>query len=332
MSEPGTGPAPVGRLAQAVLGLFAAPRINMREDYQLVRRAQRALSWLPLDRTRILDRSVPRPDGTEIPVRLFHPKGDARAGVLLFFHGGGWVIGDLDTYTTTCLTMADQTGRVVCSVDYRLAPENPFPAGLEDCVWVTEFLLERPELVGTDAPNGVTLVGDSAGGNLAACVSLVLRERGGTLPGAQVLLYPVTQWDHDAATSPFASVEAYGTGLRLTAQEVTDYVQMYQPDPAQRDSPLVSPLAADDLSGMPPTLVMTAEFDLLRDEGEAFAMALRTAGTPTRLERIDGALHGFIALPRFLRPVAAYEHVNSFLDGDLTDSRHLQVHTGTPAT
>lgn len=329
MDVRGNSEAPVGRLAQAVLGLFAAPRINMHEDYLLVRRAQRALSWLPVDRSRILDRSVPRPDGSEIPVRLFHPRGDVRPGVLLFFHGGGWVTGDIDTYTTTCLTMADQTGRLVCSVDYRLAPEHPFPAGLEDCLRVAEHVLQHPEVVDADDPAKVTLVGDSAGGNLAACVSLALRERGGALPGAQILLYPVTQWDHDPATSPFPSVADYGTGLRLTAQEVADYLEMYQPDPGQRDSPLVSPLAAEDLSGQPPTLVVTAEFDLLRDEGEAFGRALRAAGTPTRVERVDGALHGFIALPRFLRPASAYEYINDFLDGDLVDSRSLPEKAGT---
>lgn len=329
MDARGGSEAPLGRLAQAVLGLFASPRINMHEDYRMVRRVQRALSWVPVDRSRILDRSVPRPDGTEIPVRLFHPRGDAPPGVLLFFHGGGWVTGDVDTYTTTCLTMAEQTGRLVCSVDYRLAPEHPFPAGLEDCLGVAEHLLRHPEVVGADGPDGVTLVGDSAGGNLAACVSLALRERGGPLPGAQILLYPVTQWDHDPGTSPFGSVGDYGEGLRLTAQEVGDYLEMYQPDPSRRDSPLVSPLAAEDLSGQPPTLVLTAEFDLLRDEGEAYGRALRAAGTPARIERIDGALHGFIALPRFLRPAAAYEHLNSFLTGQLADSRPLPDADGT---
>lgn len=323
MDVRGSKEKPVGRLAQAVLGLFAAPRINMREDYLMVRKAQRVLSWLPVDRSRVLDRSVERDDGTEIPVRLFHPGTTTSPGILLFFHGGGWVTGDLDTYGTTCMTMADQTGRLVCSVDYRLAPEHPFPAGLEDCLQVAEHVLQHPDVVGAGGPEAVTLVGDSAGGNLAAAVSLALQERGGPLPGAQILLYPVTQWDHDPATSEFTSVAEYGTGLRLTSEEVSDFMEMYQPDPAQRDSPLVSPLAVEDPAGQPRTLVVTAEFDLLRDEGEAYGHALRAAGTPTRIERVDGALHGFIALPRFLRPQEAYEHINSFLDGDLEDSREL---------
>lgn len=320
-----SGHPPVNRLASAVLSLFAAPRIDIRADYEKVRRAQRALSRTPRDPYRILDQAVLGDDGHEIPIRLFLPKSDARPGVLLFFHGGGWVTGNIDTYTSTCLAMADFTGQVVCAVDYRLAPEHPYPAGLEDCLRVTETLLDRPQRVGAERPGDVTLIGDSAGGNLAAAVSLKLRDRGATLPGAQILLYPVTQWDHDPTTSPYPSVGEYGTGLRLTSREVSDYLAMYQPDPSQRDVPLVSPLAADDLSGQPRTLVVTAELDLLRDEGEAYGRALRSAGSPARIERIDGALHGFIALPKFARALSkAYEHITSFLAGDMTDSRPLE--------
>jgi acetyl esterase len=315
------GPAPVSRLTSAVLSMFAAPRINMREDYEMVRRAQRALSR-PRRSSRLRDKTVRAPDGHEIPIRIFLPKERTARDVLLFFHGGGWVIGDVDTYTSTCLNMADLTGRIVCAVDYRLAPEHPYPAGLNDCLRVTERLLDHPSLLGARTADEVTLIGDSAGGNLAAAVSLVLRDQGRNLPGAQILFYPVTQWDHDPETSPFPSVRDYGTGLRLTASEVRDYLAMYQPDPALRCAPLVSPLAAEDLSGLPRTLVVTAELDLLRDEGEAYGRALRKAGTPVRIERVDGALHGFIVLPRFSRALTqGYEHVTSFLDGDLPASR-----------
>lgn len=317
-------PAPVSRLTRAVLSLFAAPRINMREDYEMVRRAQRALSRPYRSSPRLRDKTVRAPDGHEIPVRIFLPKEPTADDVLLFFHGGGWVVGDIDSYTSICLNMADLTGRVVCAVDYRLAPENPFPAGLNDCLRVTERLLDRPSLLGAHGAQEVTLIGDSAGGNLAAAVSLVLRDQGRRLPGAQVLLYPVTQWDHDPDTSPYPSVAEYGTGLRLTAREVRDYLAMYQPDPELRAAPLVSPLAAGDLSGQPRTLIVTAELDLLRDEGEAYGRALRAAGTAVRIERVDGALHGFIALPRFSRTLAqGYGHITSFLDGEMTASREL---------
>ncbi|WP_026927812.1 alpha/beta hydrolase [Granulicoccus phenolivorans] len=304
----------VPRPVSAVLSLFAAPRISMREDYRMVRLAQRALSRPRLPSPRLHDTTVRGADGHDIRVRIFLPKVRIHREVLVFFHGGGWVIGDVDSYTTTCTTMAELTGRVVCSVDYRLAPEHPFPAGLNDCLRVTERLLAEPSLLGARGPEEVILIGDSAGGNLAAAVSLVLRAEGSALPGAQILFYPVTQWDHDPQTSPYDSVREYGTGLRLTNAEVDDYVAMYQPDPDRRTDPLVSPLAAPDLSGLPRTLIVTAELDLLRDEGEAFGAALQAAGTPARVERVAGALHGFISLPRIARPVQeGYDHVVLFL-------------------
>lgn len=291
----------------------------MRQDYAKVRRAQRVLTWVPRDPDRIFDQSVPSDEGHDIPVRIILPKHPTRDGVLVFFHGGGWAIGDIDTYTATCRTLADLTGMVVCSVDYRLAPEHPFPAGLDDCLTVTEAVLRDVE-----DPESVVLVGDSAGGNLVAATMQRLRERGSTLPGAQVLLYPVTQWHHDPATSPFESVRDYGTGLRLTSAEVRTYIEMYEPDPARRRGPLISPLVADDLGGQPRALIITAEMDLLRDEAEAYGHALRRAGTPARIERIDGAIHGFIALPRVSRTLgAAYDIINAFLDGDMEDTRVL---------
>lgn len=308
----------------------------MRADYAKVRRAQRALSRTRQAPYRTLDTAVLGEEGHEIPVRIFLPRRALRSGVLLFFHGGGWVTGDIDTYTSACLTMADLTGRVVCSVDYRLAPEHPYPAGLRDCLRVTEVLMQRPWLVGAHGPADITLVGDSAGGNLAAAVCLELRDAGHDLPGAQVLFYPVTQWDHDPRTSPYDSVARYGTGLRLTSREVRDYLSLYQPDSDLWALPSISPLAAADLSGQPRALVVTAELDLLRDEGEAYGRALREAGVPARIERIDGALHGFIVLPRFARSlVRAYGHVRSFLDGDLADSRSLDPlpdATGSPGS
>lgn len=303
-------------LRRAVFGLFSAPRLNMREDYEKVRRLQRQLASLPVPRYRTPTwRTIADDDGRHVPVRVFQPAEVTREDVLLFFHGGGWVTGDIESYTPACATMADLTGSVVISVDYRLAPEHPFPAGLEDCYQVAHLLLEEPELAGIDRASQIVLIGDSAGGNLAAAVSLLLRDRGHRGPDRQIMLYPVTYFDHDPETSPFPSVRAHGEDLRLTTIEVQDYMDMYVPDPQRRRDPLVAPLLAEDLSGQPQTLVITAELDLLCDEGEAFARALEEAGTPSRLHRVDGALHGFITLPRFSRSLReAYEVINIFLD------------------
>nr|WP_255719126.1 alpha/beta hydrolase [Brachybacterium sp. ACRRE] len=288
----------------------------MRQDYAKVRRLQRQLAARPIPRFRSLDRQIMSADGEhQIPVRVFSPKERRREDVLLFFHGGGWVTGDIESYTPACATMADLTGCVVASVDYRLAPEHPFPAGLEDCARVARLLLEDPQRAGISDPRRIVLVGDSAGGNLAAVLSLMLRDEGGPVPSRQILLYPVTHWDHDPETSPFASVRRHGSEYRLTDTEVQDYMELYVPDRERRQDPLVAPLMATDLSAQPETLLITAELDLLCDEGEAFGAALAEAGSHAEVHRVDGALHGFITLPRFARPLReAYQHIDAFLE------------------
>lgn len=314
MTADGVTGSQLNPVLRAALSLFAAPRLSVREDYPKVRKFQRFLAG-PTRRYRALDRAILAEDGShEIPVRVFQPRERTHGDVLLFFHGGGWVTGDIESYTPVCAALADLTGRPVLSVDYRLAPENPFPAGFDDCRRVAQVLLRDPGLVGVNDVSDIALIGDSAGGNLAAAVSLSLRARGGPMPGRQVLLYPATWFEHDPTSSPFESVRLYGTGLRMTAVEVSDYMALYQPEPQARRNPLIAPLLANDLSGQPSTLVLTAELDLLRDEGEAYGHALRSAGNHVRVERIAGALHGFFVLPRFLRPVAqAHGVINDFL-------------------
>lgn len=309
------GRSPVNWVFRAVLGLFAAPRVNMLRDYEKIRRRQRNLVASLAPPTGATDHQIAAEDGNhQIRVRVFHPRQQQRDVVLVFFHGGGWVTGDVETYTPTCNRMADLTGCVVVSVDYRLAPEHPYPAGLEDCYAVARQVLENPRSVGVEHADDIVLIGDSSGGNLAAAVSLLLRERGHGGASRQILLYPVTHWDHDPKTSPFASVRKHGEDYRLTNAEVQDYFDLYLVDPEQRHNPLVAPLLAKDVSGQPKTLLITAELDLLRDEGEAYGRALAQAGNAVQIHRVGGALHGFIALPRLSRSVReAYEVINSFL-------------------
>lgn len=314
--------SPINRLVKAVLSLFAAPRVNMREDYEKVRKLQRQFSAPLIQPARAIDHEVASTYGGHlIPVRVFHPKEQLRDQVLLFFHGGGWVIGDVETYTPTCIRMADLTGCVVVAVDYRLAPEDPFPAGLQDCYQVAQQLLDDPSPAGITDPANIVLIGDSAGGNLAAVVSLLLRNRGYQPPAKQILLYPVTQWDHDPETSPYESVREHGEDYRLTNSEVQDYLELYTPEPARRRDWHVAPLMAEDLTDQPDTLVITAELDLLRDEGEAYGKALKAAGNTVRIHRVEGALHGFIALPRISRSVReAYEVITAFLDDETPEA------------
>src|SRR5699024_3743859 len=273
------GAAPVNPLLRLALRLLPAVRFDVREDYARMRRMQRQLAALPAARYRTptWDTCSDSADGRPAPVRVFTPREQRREELLLFFHGGGWVTGDIESYTPACATMADLTGCRVASVDYRLAPEHPFPAGLEDCYGTARGLLEDPARAGLSDADRIVLVGDSAGGNHAAAVSLRVHAQGHRVPGRPSLLHPGTHWDPHPPP-PVPSVRRHGEDYRLTSTEMRDYFDLYVPDPQLRRSRLVSPLMAPDLTGQPETLMITAELDLLCDEGEAYAQALAGAG------------------------------------------------------
>jgi acetyl esterase len=214
--------------------------------------------------------------GGPIRVRIYVPR-EPTGGVLAYFHGGGWVVGSIESFDTTCRALANASGAIVGSVGYRLAPEHPFPAGLEDCVTATKALAERYP----DEPLAVG--GDSAGGNLAIAVARRLRDQ----VRAQALIYPVC--DAGLNTPSCREFEArYG----LTTAGMQRFWNLYL-DGADGFQPDTSPLRAGDLAGLPPTFVLTAELDILRDEGEAFADKLREAGVDVTHRRYDGVIHGF---------------------------------------
>jgi acetyl esterase len=260
------------------------------------REAYRALIGLdqPEEVTRVDDRLVPG-DGHDVPVRVYTPH-DAIGGsapLLLWIHGGGWVIGDLDTADATARALANRSGAVTVSVDYRLAPEHPAPAALEDCLATLTWCVENAELLGVDA-NRVAVAGDSAGGNLAACLCQRVRDEFGPEIDFQLLVYPVID-----CTLSHPSIDENAEGYFLTRDTMRWFVGHYVGDGDLKD-PAVSPLHADNLSGLPPALVITAEFDPLRDEGEAYVAALRDAGVPVEHRRYDGQIHGFFGLASVL--------------------------------
>jgi acetyl esterase len=236
------------------------------------------------------NRRLPGPAG-EIPVRLYVPEGaGATSGALVYFHGGGWVIGSLETHDNLCRVLANRSRARVVSVDYRLAPEHRWPAAAEDCYAVTCHLAEQGAALGIDGAR-LAVGGDSAGGNLAAVVALLARERGGPRLRHQLLIYPVT--DHDFERP---SYRENGEGYFLTTDAMRWFWDHYVPDRAQRDDWRAAPLRAEKLAGLPPATVVTAEYDPLRDEGEAYAARLREAGVPTTLTRVDGQIHGFVSM------------------------------------
>lgn len=243
---------------------------------------------------RVDDRLVPSPAG-DIPVRVYTPQpavGDAH-GVLVWFHGGGWVIGDIETADSTCRALANRAGCVVVSVDYRLAPEHRAPAALDDCMAALMWTVENAELLGVDAGR-VAVGGDSAGGNLAALVCQRVRDEFGPDIDFQLLAYPVTD-----LTMAHPSIDENAEGYFLTKDTMVWFIDHYLGGQDPKDGS-VSPLQAASLDGLPPALVITAELDPLRDEGEAYGARLREAGVPVEVLRFEGQIHGFMGMATML--------------------------------
>jgi acetyl esterase len=232
-----------------------------------------------------------------IPLRLY--RGQSAAGgkaqpVLVYFHGGGWVIGDLESHDQLCRAIANAVPCTVIAVHYRLAPEHKFPAAVEDALAATRWIASSAERLGVD-PGRLAVAGDSAGGNLSAVVSLALRDSDGVKPVFQVLIYPGTDM-----TMQSASIARHAEQLPLTKKGMHWFIEHYLRGPQDVSDWRASPLRAADLRALPPALVITAGFDPLSDEGEAFAAALAAAKVPVVLQRFEGQIHGFITMGRIV--------------------------------
>lgn len=303
----------INKAMRLALKTLSYQEMDLKKNYRLKRQLTKAAHPYIRPLYQIWDHKVSM-DGHDIPVRIFFPSRDKTYDkALIFFHGGGWVTGDIDSYTAVCSNMAKQTGNLVISVDYRLAPEYPFPAGLMDCYAVTREVITNNVLLNIKKEN-ITLIGDSAGGNLAAAVSLMARDRGEFMPAGQILLYLSTGNDH-SENSPYPSVKKYGTDYLLTSKRINDYMDLYIRSKEDLNNPYLAPLLCKDLSRQPRTLIITAEYDPLRDEGEMYGARLLEAGNQAEIHRMKDALHGFISLPRhFVHVKRAYELINRFLN------------------
>jgi acetyl esterase len=239
----------------------------------------------------VQDRQIPSPFGS-IPIRIYTPAVSAMGPALVYFHGGGWVLCDLNTHDVVCREIARRSGAVVVAVDYRLSPEHKFPAAVEDCYAATQWVSANAESLGVD-PHRISVGGDSAGGNLAAVVCLKARDESGPALAGQILVYPVT----NLASFDTPSYREFAEGYFLTLSEMEWFRGCYLAKPDDGLHPHVSPLLASNLDSLPPALVITAECDVLRDEGEAYAKRLEEAGNVVTCTRYPGMIHPFFSMP-----------------------------------
>lgn len=272
--------------AMAALGLEELHNLSV-EDAR-----ERALSMVdpdtfPAYAGRIEDRNIPGPAG-ELPVRIYTPPGDGPHPMLMYFHGGGFVLCNLDTHEKICRALSTESGCIVVSVDYRLAPEHRYPAAVEDCLAATRWAAAHAAELGGD-PVRMAVAGDSAGGNLAAVVALRARDEGGPDLRGQLLIYPIT--DHYEPGTP--SYRENAEGYFLTQKGMQWFLDHYLGEEFDRTDPNVFPLHAGALEALPPALVITAGFDPLRDEGILYAERLRKAGVDTVHRHWEGMIHGF---------------------------------------
>lgn len=302
----------INKVVLTALKALSYPDINVKKNYKLVRSAINATHYHYLKAFyRTWDHKILQ-DGLEIPVRIYSPLDHLVHPVLLFFHGGGWVTGNINTYNKVCANMARLTDHIVVSVDYRLAPEYPFPAGLSDCYAAAREIFSHPDLFHISSEQ-ITLIGDSAGANLAAAVSLMARDRGEFLPSRQILIYPATYNDH-SEHSLFDSIRENGSDYLLTSKRVCDYMDLYKSCDEDLNNPYFAPLLAPDVTNQPDTLLITAQYDPLRDEGEAYGQKLSKYGNRVLIHRVEDALHGFFSLPPgFPQVKECYTIINDFL-------------------
>lgn len=312
----------INKFMRLALKALSYPDIDIRKTYQI----ERFMNYIKLPPA-LLPRFEWRnqailADGREILTRIYFPEEDDQKHTLLFFHGGGWVTENVDTYNRVCIALARAVRSKVISVDYRLAPEHRFPQGLNDCYAAARELITRPESFGFD-PHRVVLIGDSAGGNLTAAVSLRARDEGLFRVSRQILIYPATYNNHSTEpghSSPFPSVTENGSDYLLTSKRICEYTDLYKRDDTDLLDPYFAPLLAENFSNQPDTLLISAEYDPLRDEGEEYARRLKEAGNNVTSYRMKDALHGFMSLGiGYVHVRRAHELINTFLNGSDQD-------------
>ncbi len=290
---------PVDPQAQAFLDMLTTmnfPAMNTLsvEEVRASYDAMAQFGGTPEEVHAVEDRKLPGPAG-EIPVRIYTPKGESPFPILVFFHGGGWTIGTLNGYDGVCRALTNQAQCIVVSVDYRLAPEHKFPAAVEDAYAATVWVAQNAASISGD-PARIAVGGDSAGGNLSAVVSQMARDKGGPKLVYQLLIYPAT----DYFIPGTASMHENADGYFLTRDSIVWFWNHYSNSEEDAHNPMMAPIYAKDFHNLPPALVITAEYDPLRDEGEMYAAKLQEAGVNVTSTRYNGMIHGFFTMGGFM--------------------------------
>ncbi len=290
---------PVDPQAQALLDMLTAMNVPPMHTQSVaeVRASYDAMAQfrgVQEDVHAVENRTIPGPAG-EIPVRIYTPEGAGPFPVLVYFHGGGWTIGTLDSHDGVCRSLTNQAQCIVVSVDYRLAPEHKFPAAVEDAYAATVWVAQNAASI-HGSPDRIAVGGDSAGGNLAAVVSQMARDKDGPKLVYQLLVYPAT----DYFIPGTASIRENGEGYFLTYDSMVWFWNHYATSEEDSFNPLMAPLRAKDFHNLPPALVITAEYDPLRDEGEMYAAKLQEAGVTVTSTRYNGMIHGFFSMANLM--------------------------------
>lgn len=260
---------------------------------------------------KVVDKQIEGRNGV-VPVRIYVPDNAQNVPVITFYHGGGFVIGDLKSHDKVCRRLAKMNQAIVVAVDYRLAPEHKFPAAPEDCYDATKWVSENIQAYGGN-PDQLVVMGDSAGGNLATVTAIQARDLGTPKIAAQVLIYPATD-----ARMTYPSIKSNGKGYVLTEEIMNWFMSHYAGNEAEKADPLMSPILTPDLSNLPPALVQLAEYDPLRDEGKAYAEKLKAAGNQVQCTQYDGLIHTYFRMPKFLKKcMDAHVEIADFLQRTL---------------
>lgn len=301
---------------EAALKLISYNQIDVKKSYKLQRSLENVGKADLLRPTLFSDDNYIVLTDSVIKIRCYYPLNkDDINDVIVFMHGGGWTTGNIESYNRVCAVAARQTRNTVVSIDYRLAPEHKFPAGFEDCYETIKYCFKNSWNLFGISPDKITIMGDSAGGNIAAAVSLKARDTGDFTPKRQILIYPSTYKEH-TEKSPYPSVRTNGKDYVLTSERIEEYTDFYKSKPEDAQSPYFAPLNTHSFANQPDTLIITAEFDPLRDEGEDYGQRLRDAGNKVRICRINKTIHGFLGFPAGTQPVKkCFNEIKTFLNG-----------------